>query len=316
MKKFVFILSLFCLVAFSTNAYSKNKCNSGDCNNLNVENNQQQMQAQGQNAYGGTGVGVGGSVSIGQHGLSPSAVIDLSGSFNSEMSRDFPIPGSINFPGTPSYFGAATPGPNFIPLSKLTMYSVIWDMTSIKNMVSDKDGWTKNSGLDVRVRHIVKVKDTDEKYDKIITTITKPKNATYVQQLAFGVVSTTDDHKISVDDFSRLLYECHMAGGNVIHFLAEGITRKMRASGWGVGINNSTSVVTTGQGLGNVSVGGLGYSNGTSGYVDRPWLQATFLKVFTKDGEPLEFEQLKSVKKGKNIEKQKKAVDDYVKKNN
>lgn len=303
MKKIVLIMFMFMCLFMGSNVYAGgHNCRTGDCNNLNVVNQQEQTQIQGQNAFGGAGVGIGGSggsggsVSIGEKGLSPSAAIDLSGSFNSEMSRDFPIPGQVIFPGTPSYFGPATVGHNFIPLSKLTMYNIVWDKEWVDNMISDKSGWTKNSGLDVQVRHIMKVnnensdnQENEEENSKIITSITKPKNATSVQQLAFATVAITDDHKISPDAFSRLLKECYESGGNVVQFLAEGIDRKMRATGGGIGLNNSVAVMSSGQGLGNMAVGGMGYTSGTSGYVDRPWLQATFLKVLTKNGEPLEF---------------------------
>ena len=267
-------------------------------NNLSTQNEQGQFQIQAAQGGSGGGGGAGGSVGIGNGALSPAAVVDFRGAFNGELNRMFPIPGSVMFPGTPSYFGPATPGQNFIPLSKLTMYNIVWEYKVINNMVDDK-GW---GGLNVQVRHLLKkddvqsedeqnmTKEEKEEFVKIFTTITKPANSISIKQVAFATVATTNDKKISVDVFSRLMKECYESGGNVIHFLSEGVNRKMRASGWGVGINNSTHVMSSGQGLGNVSVGGLGYSNGTSGYVDRPWMQATFLKVLTENGEPLMFE--------------------------
>ena len=38
--------------------------------------------------------------------------------------RGFAIPGEVIFPGTPGYFGEATPGHRFIPLNKLLMSSL------------------------------------------------------------------------------------------------------------------------------------------------------------------------------------------------
>ncbi len=248
----------------------------------------------GGNGYGGAGGNAsaqGGSVDINDSmNSNAQAGFELNNSFNQIPLRDFPIPGSVVFPMTPGYFGPSTPSHNFIPLSKLTMYSIVWNYDEIENMIEDKGGWTKNSGLDVQIRHLVKnTNENKDENEKVFTTTTKPKNASSIKQLAFATAVITDDHKISPDVFARLLKECHDAGGNVIHFLAEGIDRKMRASGWGIGINNSTAVMSNGQGLGNVAVGGTGYSNGTSGYIDRPWLQAIFLKVTTNNDEPIEF---------------------------
>ena len=294
-KMFIVMLSVFMILGLSNIAIA----------DVDVTNQQQQIQvqaAQGGGGGGGGAGGSGGSVGIASGALSPAAVVDFRGAFNGELNRMFPIPGSVMFPGTPSYFGPPTPGQNFIPLSKLTMYNVVWEYKVINKMVKDK-GW---GGMNVQVRRLVDdedLKEVDEngdtidlteeqkeQYIKIFTTITKPANAIEVRQVAFATIATTNDKKISVDTFSVLMKKCYESGGNVIHFMAEGINRKMRASGWGVGINNSTSVMSSGQGLGNVAVGGLGYTNGTSGYVDRPWMQATFLKVLTKDGEPLAFE--------------------------
>lgn len=230
---------------------------------------------------GGTG-GTGGNVGI-KDSMNPkaNAGFELKDSFNQIPLRDFPVPGQVTFPMTPGYFGPSTPGQNFIPLRTIMMYNASWNKSTIDNMVGDNSGW--GDGLNLQIRRLVKVEpenndEENEEEIKVYTSTTKPKNGN-VTQIAFATVATDDDEHISIDDFARLLQECYKMGGNVVQFTSEGVNRKMRASGWGIGINNSTAVMSSGQGLGNMATGGTGYSNGTSGYVDRPWLQAVFLKV-------------------------------------
>jgi len=302
MKKIVImVMVMFMSMGFGISfANPTSACGGKNCNQVQVQGQQQkqkmqqkQRMQQGQIAAGGAG-GAGGSVAIKDSMNSDaSAGFELKDSFNQIPLREFPVPGQVVFPMTPGYFGPSTPGQNFIPLNILMMYNTEWSKDSIDTMVSDNSGW--GDGLNLQIRRIAKPENSENENEdiKVYTSTTKPKTKN-VKQIAFAVVACDDDEHISVDNFAKLMQECYKMGGNVVQFTSEGINRKMRASGWGVGFNNSVAVMSSGQGLGNMAVGGMGYTNGTSGYVDRPWLQAVFLKV---DSDNIQFEPKPQPKK-------------------
>lgn len=259
-------------------------------------------QSQGQTAVGlGGGGGAGGNsnIGIGSESFSPESSFEIKDSFNGSINRQFAIPGQVLFPIAPAYFGAPTPGNQFIPLAKLTQYTTEWNMAKIGFILNDKSGWF-GDGMDPEVRAYVDRDSVSTLADKIIVTATQPANADTIEEVGVAEVVITNDGGLSIDAFAKILKEAQkladVAPSDELHevkvvvqFLAEGVLRKMHATGFGIGISFTGATMSTGQKLGTMSTGGTGWSTGTSGYKDRPWLQALVLKVEVPTGTALKF---------------------------
>ena len=199
--------------------------------------------------------------------------------------RGFAIPGEMVFPGTPGYFGEATPGHRFIPLNKLLMFTTVWDVAKAKQMLAGYDGMK-----DIEIRDLVATDDTLE-LDKVYCGIAMPQElgATSVDQLSIGAIAATSKASISADVFAAAVVAAADRKANYIMFMAEGVNREVVAQGFGIGFNFTRATLTgpgTNEGS-NVGTGGLGYSKGWAGYTDNPWLQFTFLNVEGIDNLPV-----------------------------
>jgi hypothetical protein len=190
--------------------------------------------------------------------------------------RGFAIPGQMLFPGTPGYYGAATPGHRFIPLSKLLMYTTAWKVSAAKNMLKGRTG-----SKDIEIRDLMadtKTKPTDIVYCSILSPV---RNGGEVDaQISIGTIAATGGKSISADVFAEAIVKASERGANYIQFMAEGVNREVNASGFGIGFNTTQAQIYSGDNSkSNISTGGFGYSHGWAGYIDYPWLQFTFLKV-------------------------------------
>lgn len=203
--------------------------------------------------------------------------------------RAFAIPGEVIFPGTPGYFGEATPGHRFIPLNKLLRFTTVWDANKAANML--KGGFFGNStgAKDVQIRDLYADQNT-EPTDLVYCSIANPADlgANMVDQVSIGTVAATNRKSISADVLATAIVKASERGANFILFMAEGVNREVDAQGWGIGFNTTqASLHGGGNGSSNVTSGGFGYSRGWSGYIDYPWLQFTFLSVDGIDGLPV-----------------------------
>jgi len=263
---------------------------------VRTSTNQSQGQGQGQTAVGVGGSGGNSTIGIGDQSFSPDASFQIKDSFNGGVNRQFAIPGQIVYPIAPSYFGAPTPGNQFVPLAKLTQYTTSWNMSKIKHILDD-EGW---GGKDVESRAYVDRGSVSTPADKVIVTATKPKNAVSVEEVGLVTVAITNDKGLSIDAFATTLAEASelvdTSDGSiaVVQFLAEGVLRKMEATGWGIGLSFTGATMSSGQNLGTVSTGGTGWSTGSAGYMDHPWLQALVLKVKVPEGAKVMFETPKA----------------------
>ena len=169
-------------------------------------------------------------------------------------------------------------------------------MSRIAHILDDK-GW---GGIDAEVRAYVDRDAVQNKAESIIVTATQPKDYVSIEEVGLADVAVTNNSNLSVDAFAKVLAEAQELADItpsdpnnevkvVVQFLAEGVLRKMHATGWGIGISFTGATMSTGQKLGTMSTGGTGWSTGTSGYIDRPWLQALVLKVEVPKGTKLAF---------------------------
>jgi len=190
--------------------------------------------------------------------------------------RGFAIPGEVIFPGTPGYYGEATPGHRFIPLKKLLMFTTVWNVDAARNMLAGRTG-----NKDVQIRDLL-AKDGDETAKLVYCSIERPSalGADTADQASIGTIAATNRKSISADVLAKAIVEAADRNANFIMFMAEGVNREVDAQGWGIGFNTTQAqIYSGGNDKSNVSSGGMGYSRGWAGYIDYPWLQFTYLRV-------------------------------------
>jgi hypothetical protein len=238
----------------------------------------------------GNGNVLGGANSSGsQAHAGASAAPVMNNTYNSQASdmsrgRAFAIPGSVVFPGTPGYFGEATPGHRFIPLAKLLMYNTVWDANAARNMLKGSTGHK-----DIEIRDLFATVET-QPADKVYCSIASPMKlgATDVTQESIGTIAATNGKSISADVLAAAIVAAADRGCNYIQFMAEGVNREVDAHGWGIGFNTTQAQVYSGNNdKSNITSGGFGYSRGWAGYIDYPWMQFTFLSVKGLEGLPI-----------------------------
>lgn len=301
MKKMFIMLSVFLTVFAFSGVASALVDGYGYGNSAGAVAAQKQSQGQGQTAVGYGGSGGSSNIGIGNQSFSPDASFQIHDSFNGGVNRQFAIPGQVLFPIAPSYFGAPTPGNQFIPLAKITQYTTEWNMSKINYILKDKSGWF-GDGMDPEVRAYVNRDGVKALADKIIVTATQPANASSIEEVGLAEVLVTNDGGLSVDAFAKILKEAQKLADVtpsdelhqtkvVVQFLAEGVLRKMHATGFGIGLSFTGATMSGDQKTGTISTGGTGWSTGTSGYKDRPWLQALVLKVEVPTGTTLKFKK-------------------------
>ncbi len=118
--------------------------------------------------------------------------------------------------------------------------------------------------------------------------VTKPANqeeeATFHQmyQLVGINLIKGDSETSSFKILGRAIADGLKIGADTMEYV-EGASLDMCASSWGIGINNSLSVVSLGasSGIGNVAAGGIGYTKAHAGYVSKPWMNVQYFKKRT-----------------------------------
>ena len=203
----------------------------------------------------------------------------IKNSFNSGPSkRGFAIPNDIHFPGTPSYFGKAIPSFQFQSVNTLLMYKSVFSITELKTMASGKGKATRiistlvNSGYINKDESIDTADINKDDFTYMVIYITKPK--INVDLVGYVTAASKSKNGVSIKTVAQAALAAHEMGANIIHISAEGAERKLTTNGWGIGFNQTHSTINGGgENTGNVSSGGTGYSSGTAGYRDLPWIQ-------------------------------------------
>jgi len=109
--------------------------------------------------------------------------------------RGFAIPGDTIFPGTPGYYGEATPGHRFIPLKKLLMFVTVLNANKAANMLTGRTG-----SEDIQIRDLIATKDANPT-KLVYCSIVKPAavGAHTTEQVSIGTVAAKNRKSISAD---------------------------------------------------------------------------------------------------------------------
>jgi len=205
-----------------------------------------------------------------QVGGSPVASIT---SIGSPIPRSFPVPAEFNYPGQPQYFAQPTEDPNFAKAGVLLLYKKVWTRAELEQMTG--------GSVKVNAKMLVPPKNKEEMSpdDTIEITIKKPEYP--IDMVGYIEAKTKDADSNSMEVLAAGALAALDAGAKVLFLTAEGYSRIIKSSGWGIGLSYSHANIIDGNGgqsQGWIGSGGFGYSSGEAGYKSKPWLQMFALK--------------------------------------
>lgn len=197
----------------------------------------------------------------------------------SDPVRNYPYPGGYNLPALPGYWGIITPDGRFQKLQDIVQFKPSWSVFDAENLISQEEGKVKLS-----------ISKPFRKYNRsgyLVVIVIKPQNPNQLQAFndSFELISVGNGYGEGGASSTKVLGEMVKAGlevGADAIVYNEGAGLELKASGWGIGLSNSLSVVNSpsaGTGMGNVTAGGFGYTSAKSRYATNPWLQVSFLKA-------------------------------------
>jgi len=193
---------------------------------------------------------------------------------NTNTAIGAPIPGSVGYGPLINYFGKPLPSSGFQPLQQLLMYSCWFTEGALQNMlkgVEDAESEFKiaNTGLNPAP---VSAEDGKTRWIKIII---QPQMYAAQADFVGYLTARSDNAKTTMTEvMAKAGLDAIENGCNVLHLTAQGAVRDAFAKGWGIGFASTQAQIHGGNDdRSNVSVGGFGYSSGSAGMRDKPWLQ-------------------------------------------
>jgi len=190
--------------------------------------------------------------------------------------RQFANPGQVSFGPLINYFGQPLPSEGFQPIEQIIMYSCWFTEGALESMlkgVEDVSAEFKVSNLRVADAKLA-AEDGKTKWIKVVISRDKYEAIGDIGFKGFITARSEDRDTTMVETMAKAALTAVENGCNVIHFTAQGAVRDVEASGWGIGFNTTqASLAGGGNGSSNVTSGGFGYSQGTAGTRDKPWLQ-------------------------------------------
>ena len=259
-RKLIILVALLSCLVLSAPVFAQSVDVSGDNSNGNqVINDNTSDNQQSQLQIGG----------------SPAATITT---YGSEIPRSFPVPGDVNYPGYPQYFGQPTEDFNFQKAGVMLLFKKVWTRAELEAMAGGR--------IKLVSKSLVPLKDKDSKKaeDTIEIIIKRPQYP--VQQVGIIYVSSKNVTTTSMEVLATAALSALDMGAKTLFLTAEGYSRVIKAFGWGVGFSYSQAWIETAknnQNSGGIGTGGFGFSGGEAGYKSKPWLQMFALKPITEE---------------------------------
>ena len=208
---------------------------------------------------------------------SPNATVNNYGPKETKVNtlgyRGFALPADIPIPSNgPAYFGVTTPGPQFQSVRTILTYQNTFNVEALEAMAKDNDA-------KLIINPVLPAPGGIDISNDIKILIAKPESGTTPILVGYITIRSDAKNDVSVGVMAKAALEARKMGGNAIHITAEGVNRKLKSFGWGIGFANTTATISSSEHTGTVSSGGFGISGGEAGYVDYPWLQIFVLKM-------------------------------------
>jgi len=193
--------------------------------------------------------------------------------------RSFAVPGTSPLPNSfpiPSHFAPPVTDGNFGNLIRILQYKDTYSLEDAEAFLS-LDG-------DVRVLTSCYIPENQRKAKTSLRIINEPKDKILFKQhfklIGIGNYKALDENSISEYILGITIREGLKIGADLAIF-QEGAALVQVAKGWSIGLFNSFSLSNSAartEGHGNVTVGGIGYGKGETGYNSKPWLRIQFFQ--------------------------------------
>jgi len=255
---------------------------------------QQQKTTATSNASAASGTGGNASVNSGTVNANAGGATAASGissittgpsAITSIQPRSFPIPETAGFGYIPSYFGPATADVNWQTMRTLTTFKLDWSASDAQALLEG----VKPGFVGKMFKHPLKSRPkcfygtmSDHPVGGVLRVAVNGNNVKEIKDMT--LIGTNDVWANNVETttqevLGQAIYDGLCMNADVLLVTGEGAAVVLRAFGWGVGINNSVSVMSGGIGnAGNVAAAGFGVSGVEAGYRSKPWLQVLYFK--------------------------------------
>jgi len=185
--------------------------------------------------------------------------------------RGFPMGVQMTYPGFPTYLNGPTDGASVTDLETYLMYGNSFDIATLDAIVNQGGlDWLGVNGM--KVITTAECAQTSEKPAAVKALLKKQVKGTY-KRVATITVKATNLNVTSERLLAAAAFEAASYGASEIHIIDSGKHRVMSGSGWGIGLYYYAASLSAAETSGGMGGGGTGYSQGESGYQDKPWVK-------------------------------------------
>lgn len=196
----------------------------------------------------------------------------IDGSFNTDSSRGFVVPGNPMYGPVIPYYGKPEPSEAVQPAEQVLTYTCYFTEGALRSILRG----VEDAEAEFKVVMVVpedaeyNVRSDGQRWIKVILEVGAVPDTMFV-----GFVTARSKHEetTSVEVIAKAALKSLLKGCNVLQITAEGAVRDAIASGWGIGFNTTQAFIYDAQARSNVSSGGFGYSKAKAGMRDKPWYQ-------------------------------------------
>lgn len=181
--------------------------------------------------------------------------------------RSFATGVEMTFPNLGTHYGPDAADGSVLPLPAILSIKPTWTRATLKANLSHTD-------MKMRSRAFVpRLRGKGNSLDTIEVKVGLPDPA--AKLVGITVVEADDIYTTNLELMSQAALDAlSMTSADTVYIVIDGASRVTKASGWGVGFNQTVSSVAGGDARNaGVSTGGTGYSSGKAGYRQVPWIQ-------------------------------------------
>lgn len=184
-----------------------------------------------------------------------------------------PLPFGVetHYPNGPTYLGSGETFANVQDVRQLVGMISSWNRQVLKSVV-------KNANIRFRSRSFVKTLKDSVIGPQRMTEVVLSADLSGVIPVGHVTIEADDYHTTTLEILARACLLAQEMGADAIVIMGQGFNKKVASSGWGIGVNSTTTTINKGGDLGTVNSGGTGYSSGKAGHMAQPWLQILAVK--------------------------------------
>lgn len=188
---------------------------------------------------------------------------------NAKGYRGFVTGPQMTYPGIPTYLNGPTDGASVTDLETFLAYGNTFDIATL-NAMTDQGG-LDFFGWGIKVTTVAECPKAEA--PAAVKALLKKQVKGVYKRVATITVKATDLNTTTEKLLAAAALEAASYGAPEIHVIDSGKMRVMAGSGWGIGLYYYAANLSAAETSGGMGGGGTGYSQGESGYQDKPWVK-------------------------------------------